>query len=143
MPQGAMGLRAFIHRMTAPKLRGGPPKGELKMVFIVNHGLKMGKGKIAAQVGHGAVKATLDAANRHPLLVESWLASGQKKICVKGDDAAHLETLEREAQRLKIPTARIHDAGHTQIPSGSLTVVALGPAEPSQLEPITGPLKLL
>jgi PTH2 family peptidyl-tRNA hydrolase len=71
------------------------------------------------------------------------LASGQKKICVKGDNAAHLETLEREAQRLKIPTARIHDAGHTQIPSGSLTVVALGPAEPSQLEPITGPLKLL
>ena len=143
MPQRAMGLRAFIHRMTAPKLRGAPPKGELKMVFIVNHGLKMGKGKIAAQVGHGAVKATLDAANRHPLLVESWLTSGQKKICVKGDNAAHLETLEREAQRLKIPTARIHDAGHTQIPSGSLTVVALGPADPSQLEPITGPLKLL
>lgn len=143
MPQRAMGLRAFIHRMTAPKLRGAAPVGDLKMVFIVNHGLKMGKGKIAAQVGHGAVKATLDAANRHPLLVESWLASGQKKICVKGDNAAHLETLEREAQRLKIPTARIHDAGHTQIPSGSLTVVALGPAEPSQLEPITGPLKLL
>ena len=138
-----MGLRAFIHRVTAPKVRGAPPAGDLKMVFIVNHGLKMGKGKIAAQVGHGAVKATLDVANRHPLLVESWLASGQKKICVKGDDAAHLETLEREAQRLKIPTARIHDAGHTQIPSGSLTVVALGPAEPSQLEPITGPLKLL
>jgi len=143
MPQKTMGLRAFIHRMTAPKPEGAPPTGELKMVFIVNHGLKMGKGKIAAQVGHGAVKATLDAANRHPLLVESWLASGQKKICVKGDDAAHLETLEREAQRLKIPTARIHDAGHTQIPSGSLTVVALGPADPSQLEPITGPLKLL
>lgn len=143
MPQRTMGLRAFIHRMTAPKPEGVPPTGELKMVFIVNHGLKMGKGKIAAQVGHGAVKATLDAANRHPLLVESWLASGQKKICVKGDDAAHLETLEREAQRLKIPTARIHDAGHTQIPSGSLTVVALGPADPSQLEPITGPLKLL
>ena len=138
-----MGLSAFINRMTAPRLRGAAPVGDLKMVFIVNHGLKMGKGKIAAQVGHGAVKATLDAANRHPLLVESWLASGQKKICVKGDNAAHLETLEREAQRLKIPTARIHDAGHTQIPSGSLTVVALGPAEPSQLEPITGPLKLL
>ena len=143
MPQRTMGLRSFIHRMTAPKPKGAPPTVELKMVFIVNHGLKMGKGKIAAQVGHGAVRATLDAANRHPLLVESWLANGQKKICVKGDDAAHLETLEREAQRLKIPTARIHDAGHTQIPSGSLTVVALGPAEPSQLEPITGPLKLL
>lgn len=138
-----MGIRSFIHRMTAPKPEGPRPAGDLKMVFIVNHGLKMGKGKIAAQVGHGAVKATLSAVNRHPLLVESWLASGQKKICVKGDDADHLETLEREAKLLKIPTARIHDAGHTQIPSGSLTVVALGPAEPTQLEPITGPLKLL
>lgn len=52
MPQRTMGLRAFIHRMTAPKPEGAPPTGELKMVFIVNHGLKMGKGKIAAQVGH-------------------------------------------------------------------------------------------
>lgn len=138
-----MGLRSFLHRMTAPRPAGHHPAGDLKMVFVVNHGLKMGKGKIAAQVGHGAVKATLDAANRHPLLVESWLASGQKKICVKGNDAEHLETLEREAKLLNIPTARIHDAGHTQIPSGSLTVLALGPAGPSQLEPITGPLKLL
>jgi hypothetical protein len=46
-----MGLRNFIHRLTAPKpLRSMSLDEKLKMVFIVNHELKMGKGKIAAHL---------------------------------------------------------------------------------------------
>ena len=40
------------------------------MVFVVNHGLKMGKGKIAAQVGHGAVKAVMNAGEKSPAYLE-------------------------------------------------------------------------
>jgi PTH2 family peptidyl-tRNA hydrolase len=40
-------------------------------------------------------------------------------------------------------TTFVHDAGHTQIPSGSLTVLALGPEIEATLEEITGELKLL
>ncbi|DAC19741.1 MAG TPA: peptidyl-tRNA hydrolase, partial [Candidatus Poseidoniales archaeon] len=67
----------------------------------------------------------------------------QKKICVKGDDADHLTRLQRHAEQLGLLTASIRDAGHTQIPSGSYTVLAIGPCQEAELEPITGPLKLL
>ena len=138
-----MGLRSFVHRMTAPRITSEPVRGALKMVFIVNHGLKMGKGKIAAQVGHGAVQAVMNAGKKKPAKLEAWLATGQKKICVKGDDAEHLTRLERHAEQLGLLTASIRDAGHTQIPSGSYTVLAIGPCQEAELEPITGLLKLL
>jgi PTH2 family peptidyl-tRNA hydrolase len=138
-----MGLRSFIHKMTAPRPSGPTPKGEMKMVFVVNHGLKMGKGKIAAQVGHGAVKAVMNAGEKRPASLEAWLATGQKKICVKGIDADHLIHLEQEAKQLDVLSVSVHDAGHTQIPSGSYTILALGPCEEHQLEPLTGTLKLL
>jgi PTH2 family peptidyl-tRNA hydrolase len=38
---------------------------------------------------------------------------------------------------------KIRDAGRTQIPAGSLTIVAIGPALKEDLETITGDLKLL
>jgi PTH2 family peptidyl-tRNA hydrolase len=138
-----MGLRSFIHRVTAPRPETNPPSGDLKMVFVVNHALKMGKGKIAAQVGHGAVKAFIDAGRKSPGHLQAWLSTGQKKICVKGTDAEHLTELEQQANDLDILASTVHDAGHTQIPSGSLTILALGPADATQLEPITGALKLL
>ena len=138
-----MGLRSFFHRLTAPPVIGQSPDGPCKMVCVVNHGLKMGKGKIAAQVGHGAVMATMKAGSLKPLFVEQWLATGQKKVCLKGADADHLLALEQLAKDAGILTTLVHDAGHTQIPSGSLTVLALGPETDDLLERITGQLKLL
>ena len=139
-----MGLRSFIHSLTAPPFRHRNTVDEdVKMVLIVNNNLKMGKGKIAAQVGHAAVSSTLKSGKETPDLLESWLASGQKKICVKGNDADHLLELEKLASTEGILSTKIHDAGHTQIPSGSLTVLALGPDIESLLSSITGDLKLL
>ena len=139
-----MGFRRFLHRITAPKFERFVAKEQsLKMVFIINHELKMGKGKIAAQVGHAAVKATLKSGEIRPELLDAWLSTGQKKICVKADDALHIEQIEKQAKQLKILTSKIHDAGHTQIPAGSLTVLALGPDEDEKLDGLTGDLKLL
>ena len=139
-----MGIRSFIHRLTAPKpQRSIPLDANLKMVFVVNHELKMGKGKIAAQVAHAAVKATLSCGERDPALLDAWFKTGQKKICVKGESAQHLESLSLEANNRGIMANKIHDAGHTQIPSGSLTVLSLGPDMEKNLNKITGDLKLL
>ena len=139
-----MGLRSFIHRLTAPKpLRSLSLDEKLKMVFVVNHELKMGKGKIAAQVAHAAVKATLACGERDPALLDAWFKSGQKKICVKGDSAKHLEQLSIDAKKNGLLANKIHDAGHTQIPAGSFTVLALGPCRDEDVETITGDLKLL
>ena len=64
MRRNTMGFRSFIHRITAPKFERYIHRNQsLKMVFVINHDLKMGKGKIAAQVGHAAVKATPNLVN--------------------------------------------------------------------------------
>ena len=52
-----------------------------KMVFVINHELKMGKGKIAAQVGHAAVKATLKSGEVHPEFSMPGFRLGRKNLC--------------------------------------------------------------
>jgi len=129
--------------MTAPSHYGESPSGPVKLVLIINNGLKMGKGKIAAQAGHASVQATLKAGEKAPLILQAWLSSGQKKVCLKGDDADQLLDFEKQAKEAGLLTSKIHDAGHTQIPSGSLTVLAIGPCQDELVEKITGTLKLL
>lgn len=139
-----MGIRSFLHRITAPKFERFVTNDQpLKMVFVINHELKMGKGKIAAQVGHAAVKATLQSGELRPELLDAWLSTGQKKVCVKADDVRQLEQIEQQAKHHQILTSKIYDAGHTQIPAGSYTVLALGPDEEEKLDALTGELKLL
>jgi PTH2 family peptidyl-tRNA hydrolase len=138
-----VGLRSIIHKMTAPSHPGYSPSGPVKLILIINNGLKMGKGKIAAQAGHASVQATLKAGEKNPLALQAWLSSGQKKVCLKGDDADHLLALEKQAKEAGLLTSKIHDAGHTQIPSGSLTVLAIGPCQDDLVEKLTGNLKLL
>ncbi len=137
-----MGLRSFIHRLTAPKSSDPVPNGSFKLVLVINHDLKMGKGKIAAQSGHASVSATLKMGASKPNLLDAWLTSGQKKVCVKATQDELLK-LEKDAVKLGIQTVRVNDAGKTQIPSGSLTVIAFGPAQDGELEQLTGHLKLL
>ncbi len=138
-----MGIRSIIHKMTAPSHYGESPSGPVKLILIINNGLKMGKGKIAAQAGHASVQATLKAGEKNPLALQAWLSSGQKKVCLKGADADQLLALEKQAKEAGLLTSKIHDAGHTQIPSGSLTVLAIGPCQDDSVEKITGTLKLL
>ena len=137
-----MGLRSFIHRLTAPKSSDSVPNGSFKLVLVINHDLKMGKGKIAAQSGHASVSATLKMGASKPNLLDAWLTSGQKKVCVKTTQD-ELVKLEQDAIKLGIQTVRVNDAGKTQIPSGSLTVIAFGPAQDDELTQLTGHLKLL
>ena len=137
-----MGLRSFIHRLTAPKTSDFVPNASFKLVLVINHDLKMGKGKIAAQSGHASVSATLKMGASKPNLLDAWLTSGQKKVCLKTTQDELLE-LEKDAVKSGIQTVRINDAGKTQIPSGSLTVIAFGPAQDGELEQLTGHLKLL
>ena len=137
-----MGLRSFIHRLTAPRTYSGRLEDTVKLVLVVNNDLKMGKGKIAAQVGHASVSATLKAGELNPLALDSWLKSGQKKVCLKTTYDELME-ISAKAKINRIQIVEINDAGKTQIPSGSLTVVAFGPDEDGRLEELTGHLKLL
>ena len=49
------------------------------MVFVVNDSLKMGVGKIAAQVGHAAVglyRQLLETKGQYAHLLEQWQENG-------------------------------------------------------------------
>ena len=139
-----MGLRAWIHALTAPSNSSIPiDDGQYKLVCIVNHSLKMGKGKIAAQVGHASVEACLKSIQKQPQIFEVWKRQGQRKVVVKAIDADEIEAILLAANDAGLATTRIRDAGKTQIPSGSLTVGAIGPAIESELDELTGHLKLL
>ena len=61
-----MGIRSFIHRLTAPSPSSSAPAGDYKLALLVNHELKMGKGKIGAQAGHASVKSVLNLGKKIP-----------------------------------------------------------------------------
>lgn len=141
-----MGLRSWIHTLTAPRRYSEAYFNSLKnvkFVCLVNNELKMGKGKIAAQVGHASVKAALLVSEKHPAEMQAWLSSGQKKVVLKVQNTIELEKIIELAQESNLPTCIIRDAGKTQIPSNSLTVGGIGPASSEEIDKLTNNLKLL
>ena len=59
------------------------PNGPLKLVCVIDTSLKMGKGKIAAQVGHACMEVALNLKKSNPLLLHAWRSRGAGKIVVR------------------------------------------------------------
>ena len=112
----------------------------MKQVLVVNQSLKLPKGKLAAQVAHGAVGAFLEASAPAQ---RAWLAEGMPKVVVSAASADDLLDLEQRAAEDGIPHCLIEDAGRTVVPEGTITCLGLGPAEDAALDRLTGVLKLL
>ena len=112
----------------------------MKQVIVVRNDLKMGKGKIAAQSCHGSVGAY---KNADPDKIRKWENSGCAKVVCKVGSLEELLELKKQAIGKKVPYYQVVDAGKTQIPSSTTTVLALGPDNDDVLDSITGDLKLL
>jgi len=115
---------------------------EYTMAIIINSKLKMSAGKTAAQVAHGAVQAALQAEAFRSEVLTQWLQQGGRKICLQTDSLEVLGDLQQKATKRRIQSLEIRDAGLTEIPAGSLTVVVLGPGSKSKIEKITSQLQL-
>ncbi|CAD6994301.1 probable peptidyl-tRNA hydrolase 2 [Ceratitis capitata] len=114
-----------------------------KMVLVVRNDLKMGKGKIGAQCGHGAVGAYQKAVRRTPHIVRAWENTGCAKIALRVESESEMMAVKRAADANNLTTCLIRDAGRTQIEPNSKTVLAIGPAAVEDIDRITGHLKLL
>ncbi|KAM7364186.1 putative peptidyl-tRNA hydrolase 2 [Cochliomyia hominivorax] len=114
-----------------------------KMVLVVRNDLKMGRGKVAAQCGHGAVGAYQKAVRSMPSIVRAWENSGCAKIALKVESEAEMMAIKRAAEARGLNTCLIRDAGRTQIEPNSKTVLAIGPAAVEAIDQVTGHLKLL
>lgn len=119
---------------------------DLKMVFCVRQDLKMGTGKIAAQVGHAAISLFEEITSSNNLYnlqaLNFWYNNCQKKIVLKVPSENVMLSIRDKLKQNNIKFTMIHDAGHTQIPAGSLTVIGIGPDKSEKIDKVTGALKL-
>lgn len=116
-----------------------------KMVFLVRTDLQMGKGKIASQVAHAAILLYKESVKNKNSYLTTWLRWGQPKIVLKVDKNCE-ETMNRvynSAIKNNLTVCKVHDSGKTQIDSGSLTVVGIGPNKVQDIDEITNQFKLL
>ena len=134
-----------------------------KMMIVVRKDLNMRKGKLAAQAGHACVEAILAALDKetrlgdirmygtHPTLKPSrkrtalteWFENGVAKICVYVNSEQELLEIDRRAKQKGLISALITDAGMTEfhgVPTH--TCLAIEPAFPQDIDPITGELPL-
>jgi len=112
----------------------------LKQVIVVRTDLKLGKGKLAAQVAHASVETFLRTPEEDQ---KKWISEQQKKIVLKVKNEEELIGIFEKAKQARLPSALIRDAGHTQVPPGTKTAVGIGPAEEEKIDRITGGLPLL
>lgn len=109
---------------------------------MVRADIKMGKGKICAQVAHASLEAYKKTLKERPEWVKEWEATGSKKIVLKVNSLQELLDLYEKASK-EIPSAIIRDAGLTQVDPGTITCTGFGPAPDDLLDKYFGQLKLL
>ncbi len=119
------------------------PKEEYKLVVLVRTDLDMGKGKIAAQVGHASVECALRAEKKDRKAFDSWMDCGQRKVVLKVSGKDEMIRYMKEARSCGLYTVLITDAGRTQVEPGSATCIGIGPAPESEVDKVTGGLKML
>ncbi len=118
-------------------------KFKYKQVIAVRTDLGMSKGKMAVQVAHGSVSAAERARVTKQEEWRAWMREGQKKVAVKVISEEEVLELRRQAITHSLPHAIIRDAGMTELPPGTLTVIGIGPAKTQAVDAVTKDLKLL
>ena len=115
----------------------------MKQAVVVRTDLQMGKGKIAAQVAHASLSAAEEAMRRRAEWYEAWKDGGQAKVVLKVKSEDELREIHKKARAAGLPSSLIEDRGLTQVEPGSVTCVGVGPGPDSEVDKLTGDLKLL
>lgn len=114
-----------------------------KMVIVTRRDLLLSAGKLAAQVAHAAVDCALAAKAKKPRWFGSWQREGAKKVVVRVETLSEFYLLKEKAEEFGMITSLVTDAGLTEIPEGTQTVLGIGPAPNNVIDQVTGALPLL
>ncbi|ORX87501.1 PTH2-domain-containing protein [Anaeromyces robustus] len=112
----------FVHNHTEAE----PVNEDLVMGLVVRMDLKMSKGKSTAQCCHAATVLNTIVDEE---ILNQWKKNGQPKYIFKCQSQDDLHHVANEARKINVPSYIIRDAGRTQIPSGSETVLGIGPGK--------------
>lgn len=133
----------------------------IKQVLVLRTDLNMRKGKMVAQGAHASMKVFLEHGNverrddeprDHPFVFSTWITKAMEewingtftKICVGVDSEEAFKALARAAKDADLPVAGIQDNGLTEFHGvPTWTALAIGPALATDIDKITGHLKLL
>jgi len=111
-----------------------------KQAIVLRSDLELGKGKLVAQGSHASLSAYIKAGSVEK---KAWELGGQKKIVLKVTSEKDLLEYFERCRDAGLKPALIRDAGHTQIPAGTVTGFGVGPADEGEIDKILGELKLL
>ena len=113
------------------------------MVLVTRADLKLSKGKLAAQCGHAVMECALRAKKESPRELDRYRREGARKIVCKAADEEALRKILAHAKSAGVIAYLVKDAGHTEIPPETVTVVGLGPGPRGEIDKITGHLQLM
>ena len=116
---------------------------DYKQVILIRTDLKMGVGKKCAQSCHASVSASDLVRRRNKIVWKLWINGGQKKVVLKINTIDEIKDIIIQLERKKINYFLVKDAGLTQLTPGTITALGIGPALSSEIDEITGDLKLL
>ncbi len=112
-----------------------------QVILVIDLGISLGK--TAVQVAHGAVSAAEEARVRWFDWWRGWMDEGQCKVALKVGSEDELFKFEDLAEAGDLPKTLIRDKGLTEIPPGTVTCLAIGPAPSDRIDRLTGRLPLL
>jgi len=114
-----------------------------KQAVIIRTDIGMSVGKSIAQAGHVIRGSAEIARQQTPDVWQAWIDEGEAKIVLAVNSLDTLERLEQKAIERNIPCCIIADLGRTELPSGTITALAIGPALTTAINPVTRELKRL
>jgi PTH2 family peptidyl-tRNA hydrolase len=116
---------------------------DFKQVIVIRKDLRMGTGKTAVQAAHASVLSAEKVKSERRRWFDEWYGSGQAKIAVKVSSLGELMNVKKHADELHLPVVQVDDRGLTQLPPGTTTCIAIGPAPTELIDKVTKDLKLL
>jgi PTH2 family peptidyl-tRNA hydrolase len=116
---------------------------EYKMCIVLRMDLRMSTGKLIAQAAHAAVGASELGKKENHKAWRQWRDEGAKKVALEAESLEEIEGLAEKAEELDIVNILIQDAGHTEVPPGTVTALGLGPDRSDLLDKVTGSLPLI